>query len=284
MKIPQCVDQVAASCGEGLLWDARCGCLWWVDIAKERLHRFDPKTGAASFLQLPYLISALALRSDGALLIATIKGLGIIDPQSGTIEILHDPEPDIAGNRLNDISAAPDGALWVGTMSEGAKGKTGSLYRYGEGGPTQEVSGTTLSNGIDWSPDGARMYFIDTVPGSLSVLEDGIWSILKEFDDTTGRPDGLCVDRDGTLWIAICDRGYVMGMSLEGAAIARIDLPCEIITNCAFGGLDLKTLFITTGNYSMTEEAKMANPLAGGLFAVEMDVAGKLPHIAKWPI
>lgn len=285
MMIAKCVDQAKAGCGEGLLWDETRGCVWWVDISKERLHAYEPVTGNTRMIPMPYLISALALRADGALLIATLQGLGLVDPDLGTIDILHDPEPgaELANNRLNDMEAAPDGSLWVGTMSEGAKGPTGALFRYDADGVHQMKTGTTISNGIDWSPDGTIMYFIDSVPGVLYTYAQGAWSVMKTFDETTGRPDGMCVDREGTLWIAICDQGYVMGLSAEGEITARIDIPCEIVTNCAFGGADLKTLYVTTGTFSMSDTERAANPLAGGLFAIEMDVPGRAPNKARWP-
>ncbi|MEV8467585.1 SMP-30/gluconolactonase/LRE family protein [Fluviibacterium sp. DFM31] len=283
MDTPRCVDAAKAGCGEGLLWDAGRGRLWWVDISGEALHGFDPETGATTRTLLPCLISALALRHDGQLLIATVRGLGVVDPETGKIDILHDPEPEIPGNRLNDMIAGPDGALWVGTMSEGAKGPTGALYRYGQTGPQAMMRGTTISNGLGWSPDGTRLYFVDSVPGVLHVFEAGAWRVLRRFDDTTGKPDGLTVDAEGTLWVAICDRGRVLGMRPDGEIVAQIDLPCEIVTNCCFGGVELTTLYITTGTFSMTEAEKAANPLAGGLFAVEMDVPGLLPPMATMP-
>ncbi|WP_417522867.1 SMP-30/gluconolactonase/LRE family protein [Marinovum sp.] len=281
MDSPRCVDAAKAGCGEGLLWDPGRGRLWWVDISGEALHGHDPVTGAASRTALPCLISALALDRDGQLLIATARGLGIVTPETGEIKVLHDPEPEIAGNRLNDMIAAPDGALWVGTMSEGAKGPTGALYRYDREGPQVMMRGTTISNGLAWSPDGSRLYFIDSVPGVLHLREHGTWRALRHFDESTGKPDGLTVDAEGTLWVAICDRGRVLGMSPEGEVVAQIDLPCEIVTNCCFGGADLKTLYITTGTFSMTEAEKAANPLAGGLFAVEMEVPGLPPYAAE---
>ncbi len=282
MNLPICVDAAKAGCGEGLIWDEDRGLVWWVDIAKEALHSFDPATQQATRVAMPYLISALALDQKGDLLIATKHGLGRVDTVRGTIEILHNPEPEIPGNRLNDMLAGPDGALWVGSMSEGAKGPTGSLYRYLDGQPETMMTGCTISNGLAFSPDKTRLYFIDSVPGILHVYENHKWRILRHFDDSTGKPDGLTVDADGTLWIAICDRGQVIGMTPDGEISTRIDLPCEIVTNCTFGGADLTTLFVTTGTFSMSEEEKAANPKAGGLFAIEMRVAGLKPYRTHW--
>jgi sugar lactone lactonase YvrE len=283
MIIPICADAAKAGCGEGLIWDPDRSRLWWVDISGEALHSYDPATGRATRLALPYLISALALDKRGGLLIATKHGLGRVNPTTGEIVALHDPEPNIPGNRLNDMIAGPDGALWVGTMSEGAKGATGALYRYRGGRPDVMMTGTTISNGLAFSPDGKRMYFIDSVPGVLHLYENDRWRVLRRFDDSTGKADGMTVDSHGTLWVAICDRGQVLGMTPEGEITARIDLPCQIVTNCTFGGPDLKTLFITTGTFSMSAAEKAANPQAGGLFAAQMEVAGLPPYRVNWP-
>ncbi|SFR52529.1 Sugar lactone lactonase YvrE [Yoonia tamlensis] len=283
MKNPICVDPVNALCGEGLLWDQMRSCLWWVDITAARLHSYTPATGEKTATQLPYLISGLALHETGDLLIATINGLGTVDPASGAITILHDPEPDHPGNRLNDMAASPDGDLWVGSMSEGVKGPTGALYRYDSTGCSTQMTGTTLSNGLDWSPDGKTLYFIDSVPGVLHKFTDGQWSVLARFDAQTGCPDGLCVDQAGTLWIAICDRGQVIGMTPKGDIIETITLPCTIVTNCAFGGADLRTLFVTTGNYALSPAERKANPQAGNLYAIPMETPGRAPFLARWP-
>lgn len=282
MEQPICVDQARAGCGEGLLWDDRAGLIRWVDISGERLHAHDPATGSNSSVAMPCLISALALHQDGGLLIATARGLGRVDADTGKVDILGHPEPGLAGNRLNDMVAGPDGALWLGTMSEGAKAPSGSLYRSAEAGWDRLMSGTTISNGLDVSPDGRRLYFIDSVPGSLHCHEDGAWRIIRSFGDDIGRPDGMCVDRDGNLWVAICDRGQVIGMTPDGKPFDCIQLPCQIVTNCCFGGPDLDRLYITTGTFSMTEAEKSANPLAGGLFALPMPVRGKPPHRVRW--
>lgn len=283
MRNIHCAVDAKASCGEGLLWDPERACLWWVDIAGEILHRYDPLTARSATWNMPCLISATALRHDGALLIATARGIGLYDTQSDDLAILANPEPDKPGNRLNDMITGPDGSLWVGSMSEGAKGETGALYRFGPAGRTVEMTGTTISNGMGWSPDQATLYFIDSAPGILYAARQGAWHVIRRFDEETGKPDGMTVDADGTLWIAICDRGQVIGMTPEGNIVERIDMPCQIVTNCAFGGDDLKTLYVTTGTFSMTKAEKAANPVAGGLFAVQMDVPGLPPFKARWP-
>ncbi|WP_282096100.1 SMP-30/gluconolactonase/LRE family protein [Epibacterium ulvae] len=284
MRDVKCVDRAAASCGEGLLWDHAAGVLWWVDIAHRFLHSYAPATGRCTKLPMPDLISAVALHDSGKLLIATKSGLGWVNPETGTITLLDCPEPDLPGNRPNDMAVAPDGALWLGTMSEGAKGATGALYRYDATGRTLMMKDTTISNGLDWSPDGERFYFIDSVPGRIWLRKADDWQVLRTCDEDFGRPDGLCVDSAGTIWVAICNQGRVLGLSPDGQIIETIEIPCRTVTNCAFGGEDLQTLYVTTGTFDLSAEDIAQNPESGGLFAIQMDVPGRQPYVASAPM
>ncbi|WP_323772083.1 sulfatase-like hydrolase/transferase [Antarctobacter sp.] len=176
MSLPICMDPAKAGCGEGLLWDPGREYLWWTDFSGERLHRFDPRTGASSDLPMPYLISALALDQTGGLLIASARGLGRVDPKTGDMRRLHDPEPEIDGNRLNDMIAGPDRTLWIGTMSEGAKGATGALDRYERGIPAPMMTGTTISNGLPCTPSSApflrKAFAMNRKPNVILISTD----------------------------------------------------------------------------------------------------------------
>lgn len=284
MKSITCVDPIKARCGEGLIWDAENQLVWWVDIAAHVLCSHSPETGLNRRIAMPDLISAVSLHESGKLMIATKSGLGWVDPQTGAVTVLDCPEPDKPFNRPNDMVVDGDGAIWLGTMTEGARGPFGALYRYGENGRETMMTETTISNGMDCSPDGSRLYFIDSVPGRIWVFENGDWSVLRECDTDFGKPDGMCVDSTGMLWVAICDNGLIHGLSPDGRVQDTIELPCKTVTNCAFGGKDLKTLYVTTGTFASSEEEIADQPLSGGLFAVTMCNPGKLPNKAKWPL
>lgn len=283
MKTPICVDPIKARCGEGLIWDQESGLVWWVDIAAHVLCSHHPETGQNRRIAMPDLVSAVALHDSGRLLIATKSGLGWVDPNTGTVTLLDCPEPDRPLNRPNDMVVDGEGGLWLGTMSEGAKGPFGALYRYGPNGRKTMMTETTISNGMDWSPDGQRLYFIDSVPGRIWVFENDEWSLLRACDEDFGKPDGMCVDSTGMLWVAICDSGLIHGLSPDGQVQETIEIPCRTVTNCAFGGKDLKTLYVTTGTFDLSADELADRPYSGGLFAVEMDNPGKLPNKAKWP-
>lgn len=279
----RCLIESQAGCGEAPLWDPATGLLWWVDISGERIHCHNPSTNNNQSYATPYLISALVLAPTG-LLVATAKGIARFDTMSGQLSHpLHHPEPNCASNRMNDMAVAPDGSLWVGTMHKEAVRASGALYRYGPNGAETLMSDTTISNGLGWSPNANTLYFIDSIPGTLHARTNGTWRIVREFADYPGKPDGLAVDEDGILWIALCGGGKIVGMTPEGVIIDSITLPCNLVTSCAFGGHDLKTLFITTATFDMSAQEMAANRLAGGLFCVNMDVRGQQSTKVRWP-
>ncbi|WP_204114467.1 SMP-30/gluconolactonase/LRE family protein [Shimia biformata] len=273
-----CLD-AGSICGEGPVWDHRSKRLWWVDITRGWFHYLDPKSGDTGHFETPPLVSGIVLAADGGLIVATSAGLHRMDPETGHLRFLHDPEPDVPGNRLNDIKVDPRGRLWVGTMSEGARAPSGALYRYDPEGCRRMADGMTVTNGMGWSPDESVFYLIDSKPAEILAFDaDPVTGTIARrrrflrFDD--GKPDGMCVDADGTLWVAICDAGYVAGISPEGRIVARIEVPVQRITSCAFGDDDLRTLYITSGLFGLDQGQMAAYPTSGALFSVRLPVPG----------
>lgn len=272
-----------AGCGEGPVWDERTGRMWWVDISRKCIHSHDPESGRNDCYDAPCLVSSLVLAPSG-LLIATEHGISHLNTTDVIVSPpVHNPEPNLPDNRLNDMAVAPDGSLWAGTMNNDAVSTTGSLYQYQDGGVQRMMSGLMISNGIGWSVDYSCLYFIDSGPGVVHALQHGTWRVLKQFTQEEGKPDGLAVDGDDTLWIALCGGGKVIGLSPSGEVIDTIPMPCHLVTSCAFGAKDLKTLFITTATYDMDDAQISENPLAGRLFSVEMKTPGQSSNVALWP-
>lgn len=273
---PVCVAETAALCGESPVWDSRHGVLRWVDITREAVHAFDPATGTNSTVQLPCLVSAvLLLEGSDALIVATARGLARFDPASGALDVLHDPEPDRPGNRLNDCKADPQGRLFAGSMSEGAKGPTGGLWRY-DGAAKRLVSDLIISNGLGWSPDARRFYLVDSAKGEINLFDHDPKSgalenraVLASYAADEGKPDGLCVDQAGNLWVAFWDGARVECLSPEGEVLRRVALPVKRPTSCCFGGDDLKRLYITSAAVGID-----APDLDGGVFAMDVEVPG----------
>ena len=283
--VARCIQPAGALLGEGVLWSRREQALYWVDILGRQLHRFDPATESAARWSFAEELSALAERADAPGLIMTLRrGFALFDPASADEpRYLHQPETALPGNRFNDGKCDAQGRFWAGTMDFACKAPTGALYRYdADGSCTRHDAGFAVTNGPTWSADGRTLYFNDTVNGRIYAYdfdaEAGALSnkrLWHSFAAGDGVPDGMTTDAAGRLWIAHWDGACVSCHDpVSAAELCRVLLPTRQVTNCAFGGPHMRTLFITTARGGLTAEQIEAEPLAGGLFAVEIDSPG----------
>ncbi|MEU6913606.1 SMP-30/gluconolactonase/LRE family protein [Streptomyces olindensis] len=256
-----------AELGEGPTWDAAAGRLLWIDILGSRVHTYDPATGHRTLRRTEQHVGAVKPRAGGGLVLNLRDGVGLLDPDGTFRWLHHEPVP---GRRANDAAVAPDGTLWAGTMRYDEAPGGGTLSRVtGEGTVDVVLDDVAVSNGTGWSPDGRLMYYIDSPTRRVDVFDhaDGRISgrrTLAEIEEGAGFPDGLTVDADGCVWVALWQGAAVRRYTPDGRLDRVVELPVPLVTACAFGGADLTDLYITTARTGLTEPPA----LAGSLFVV----------------
>ncbi len=263
------VGSVRSKWGEGPVWWQ--GVLYYVDIEGHMVHAYDPASGEEKSWNVDYRVGTVVPRDGGGLVIAGDHGFAFLDPESGKVSPIADPEPDIPDNRFNDGKCAPDGRFFAGTISLVKKTGGAKLYRLDPDLTVHEAfAPVTNSNGIVWSADGRTVYYIDTPLGEVLAFDyvDGHLKNLRTAVSTAAihaSPDGMAIDCEGRLWVAFCHGACVVCYDPNdgGREVRRIDLPCLETTACAFGGPDLSDLYVTTGIHKTEVEEH-----AGRLFVI----------------
>lgn len=275
------VLDAGAALGEGPVWDPTADQLLWVDCADGSVHRFDPGTGVDVAVNTGQRVGSVAVRRRGGLVMAAGSGFAFLDEHAGAIESVAQVEADPSAYVMNDGACDVAGRFWAGTASTDER-PTAGLYRFDtDNTVTRVVSEVRMSNGIGWSPDNRRMYYVDSRTQGLDVFEfhgdDGTLGQrrrLVEFRADLGIPDGLAVDVDGCVWLALWGPGLVHRYSPKGGFDRAVSVPAAHTTSCAFGGPDLDVLYITSAGVGLTEQQSSQQPHAGALFAVTPGVQG----------
>lgn len=275
------VIEVGNQLGEGPHWDERSGELLWVDITQGRIHAWSPPDGRVRTEALGAEVSAVIPRAaaPGYVVAAGHRLLLRDGEDERTLAVVEEGVPD---NRFNDCKCDRQGRLWAGTMSKTRAPGTAALYRLVAGRDLERViDGTTISNGIAWSPSGDTMYFIDSTTQSVDAFDfdaaTGDMSdrrTLIEIDEADGLPDGMTVDAEAGIWICLYGGAALRRYTPDGRLDASIPLPTTNPTSPCFGGPDLRTLYITTARHRLTPEQLANEPLAGSVLTLDPGVNG----------
>ena len=269
--------------GEGPAWDERRGVLVWVDIWAGHVHLYDPASGSDRHLAVGQPVGAAVPRRSGGLVLAVRDGFAFLD-DDGTLTVVAEVEVDRPENRMNDGKCDRHGRFWAGTMAGEYWRRTGAgaLYRLDpDGSVTKMVDGVTISNGLAWSADDRTMYYIDTPTQRVDAFDYDadtgdianrrpVVQIPKE----DGSPDGMTIDAEGFLWVALYGGSAVHRYSPDGELERVVRLPASNVTSCAFGGPDLDDLFITSARQELSDEQLAAQLHAGALFDHRPGVRG----------
>lgn len=272
----ECVAPIGAVLGEGPIWDARTGTLYWVDIKKPTVHALEVSARTLHRWPMPERIGAIGLRERGGLVGAFKNGFAAIDLVTGAVTSMVDPEAHLPGNRFNDGKVDPAGRFWAGSMDDDERQPTGDLYRLDpDGTVTRFAVGWVCTNGIAWSGDGRTLYFVDTFARLIYACDfdmaagrPGARRVFARVPDHQGYPDGLTVDADDHVWSAHWGGARLTRYRPDGSIARVVAMPVPLCTSCCFGGPDLATLFVTSASIGLDAAARAAAPQSGGLFAV----------------
>jgi sugar lactone lactonase YvrE len=280
----ECVLDAQARLGECPLWSARDAALYWVDIDARALHRFDPVRGTNTAVPMPEDIGCVALAADGGFVAGLRSGIWRLNPAGKPIELLAANPEDTRVSRFNDGRVDPHGRFLVGTIDEPKGGAHAHLYRYDRRGLVALVSGLLTSNGLAFSPDGTCLYHSDTptftvykYPYDGATAEIGARTVfvrLTPSQSDRGRPDGAAVDAAGCYWVALYEGSRVQRYSPRGELLAEYSVPARCPTMVAFGGDDLRTLYVTSARRGRPAEELAQLPLSGGIFAMRVETPG----------
>ena len=269
--------------GEGPCWDEAEQALYWVDTDMKRVHKYCPYNDEKKVYQFEEKVGAVVKESENTLVAAMEAGVYRINQTDGSAELIIRPEDHTDENIFNDGKCDLKGRFWVGTVHREELDGRGTLYMMTPDRACEaKYRNVTISNGIAWTEDYKTMYYIDTPTCRITAfdydIETGAISNERtavEFGPDMGWPDGMTIDKDGNLWVAMWGGWSVLKCDpANGKIIGSIKLPVANVTSCIFGGKDLDTLYITTAMAELTEEEKQQQPYAGGLFQAEVGTTG----------
>ncbi len=277
-----------ATVGESPLWDEAAGRLWWTDLARGRLFAADRDGRTMHAQQLGRCLGGVVLRAGGGLTAALDGGIATI--RDGRVRRIADLGLAGRSARVNDAKCDPRGRLWVGVVGTQPPPAPGSLHVLAADAPRRVLDGLTFPNGFDWSPDGATMYLAESHARCVRRFafdaqrgRPGTHEPFVELSDDDGLPDGLTVDADGGVWVAIWGAGEVRRYSPAGELTAIVACPVSNTSSCVFGGPDLRTLYVTSAREGLDADALLAQPLAGSVFHARVPFTGLSPrrHAAR---
>ena len=279
----QIVLDARVQLGEGSIWHPKESKLYWVDIEGKSLHVYDPELKVDRKLELGSRVGTIVPVESGGVLVALQSGIHYLNTNTGELSLVNNPLRDTTNLRFNDGKCDPSGRFWVGTLALDSRKKGGVLYRMDKDkSVTVMLDSVGVSNGIVWTEDKKTMYYNDTPTGTIQGFD---------YDDKTGKisnrrvvvqipkgggwPDGMTIDADGNLWVALWGSGTVAKFDPRtGKLLQKIIVPAPNVSSCAFGGKNLETLYITSARVKLTEDTLKKYPMSGGLFSVKPGVRG----------
>jgi sugar lactone lactonase YvrE len=274
--------------GESPFWHPEEAALYWIDIAGHAVHRLHPESGKHRSWPVPSEPGCIARCAGGGLIVAMRSGLALLDTDSGVLDPVAPPPYDPNEMRFNDGRCDAAGRLWTGTLYDPRTAPKGSLFCIERGTLRNAGNPVTVSNGVAFSADHRTLYHADTTAHRIMAYEFdlaagriGAGRVFREFSKDKsigygGRPDGAAVDSEDAYWCAMYEGGRLLRLSSGGDILQEIALPVRCPTMMAFGGDDLRTLYITTVRHNRSAEELAACPLSGCVLSLRVEIPGRI--------
>jgi sugar lactone lactonase YvrE len=274
--VPEVASAERALLGEGPIWEPQLERLHWIDIVGRHIHTADASGRTVRTREVEATPGTVVPTTGGGLLVATDRGIELHDDE-GRVRELDRSLADAPDHRFNDGKADPTGRVLVGTVTLSGVRDASALYRLDDAGhPHAVLEPVSLSNGLGWSPEGDVLYYADTPTGRIDAFAYdpatgslGARRVFATLPAGSGLPDGLCVDADGGVWVAVYGGGRVVRFAPDGREDVAVAVGVPNVTSCAFGGPALDTLFVTTARVDLDDDVLAAHPEAGALFRVD---------------
>ena len=269
--------------GEGPIWHAQKGVLYWLDILSHKVYIYDPATDENRSIDVGQAVGTIVPRKSGGVMLAMHHGFASLDLETEKVEMINDPESHLSETRFNDGKCDPAGRFWAGTMTFEGKTGAGSVYcMFADHSVKRMFGDVSIANGIAWSLDNSTMYYIDT-PTNVVVAYDydnetadiSNKRVVITIPQEDGMPDGMTMDSEEMLWIAHYGGSRVTRWDPKsGKLLQTITLPVTQVTACALGGPKMDQLYITSACQQLDDATLKEQPHAGGLFRTSVDVGG----------
>ncbi len=271
------VCEIKSELGESPVWDSIKQRIIWVDIVNGNIHEFFPSTQKSNSFNVGQMVGAVALTASGKLVAALKNGFAKIDMEKKTVEQINDSENHLPDNRFNDGKCDVAGRFWAGTMSSNGSSWQGKLYSLEKNKVIKKLSDVSCSNGLAWSLNNKTLYFIDTPTRNVFAFDYDVTSgninngkIIITIAKQDGKPDGMTIDNEGMLWIALWNGWKLQRWNPHRSQLLdEIKLPVAKVTSCTFGGANFNDLYVTTASKDLTQEEKIKQPLAGRLLVLK---------------
>lgn len=275
--------------GEGAVWSSSRNLFFYVDIEGQKVGLVDPVSGMTKQRQLQEKVGTVVPTEDGRLILGLENSISVFDFDSEELHELIKLEPEIPANRSNDGKCDAAGRLWIGTMNKEAKGAVGALYCFDGEEVKKMIPNRKVSNGICWSNDSRAMYYIDSFDYNIKRYDFDLGTgtisnekIVVQMKESGFTPDGMTIDEEGMLWVAMWGEGTINRYSpLSGELVGKVEVNAPHVSSCAFGGANMTQLLITTATAGLNDNQLKQFPESGALFLVDVGIKGTQMHPFK---